>query len=220
MSSTDSVKRPANTDKPETGNVKKSRGDNGDSVTGDEQLPDMVHSINRWEEADLGNEKRNEKFLRLMGGAKKEHTGRFVCGNDEPGDELGSSSSTMTTTTTMTAPRKAKANLEAKLETQYNESMESAMRQRGGRHRGLGYHGASEADLLAPPPPDDPSLPMPVPDHDAPEPETELPPVVESGMVDQQDEDDQSDEQDDEEEEDDDDGGGESKESENDSDSP
>jgi hypothetical protein len=66
----------------------------------------------------------------------------------------------------------AKSDLEEKLETQYNESMGAAMMQRGGRHRGLGYHGASDAQI-APPPPDQPGLPMPVPDHDSPEPETE-----------------------------------------------
>jgi hypothetical protein len=68
--------------------------------SGDDELAmGGVHSANRWEEANLGDQQRNEKFLRLMGGTKvlynlellddalclqKEHTGRFVCG--ETGD--------------------------------------------------------------------------------------------------------------------------------------
>lgn len=34
-----------------------------------------------WEAADLGNEERKQKFLRLMGAGKKEHTGRLVIGD-------------------------------------------------------------------------------------------------------------------------------------------
>ncbi|CAL8099291.1 unnamed protein product [Calicophoron daubneyi] len=40
-----------------------------------------VHSPNAWENADLGSEERNEKFLRLMGGgAGHKHKGAIVIG--------------------------------------------------------------------------------------------------------------------------------------------
>uniref|UniRef100_A0A914V1T1 Small acidic protein n=1 Tax=Plectus sambesii TaxID=2011161 RepID=A0A914V1T1_9BILA len=102
-------------------------------------VPD-VHSANKWEEANLGDEQRKAKFLKLMGGAKKEHTGRFVCGEkstDKPHEDEHADT------------RKSDNKLEDKLEAQYKESMTNALKQRDKRHRGLGYHGDTEVDLEA-----------------------------------------------------------------------
>uniref|UniRef100_A0A672ZV74 Small acidic protein n=1 Tax=Sphaeramia orbicularis TaxID=375764 RepID=A0A672ZV74_9TELE len=35
----------------------------------------------QWASADLGSDERKQKFLRLMGAGKKEHTGRLVIGD-------------------------------------------------------------------------------------------------------------------------------------------
>uniref|UniRef100_A0A3B5L9K3 Small acidic protein n=1 Tax=Xiphophorus couchianus TaxID=32473 RepID=A0A3B5L9K3_9TELE len=35
----------------------------------------------QWASADLGSNERKQKFLRLMGASKKEHTGRLVIGD-------------------------------------------------------------------------------------------------------------------------------------------
>lgn len=43
--------------------------------------PDDDLGSSNWEAADLGNEERKQKFLRLMGAGKKEHTGRLVIGD-------------------------------------------------------------------------------------------------------------------------------------------
>ncbi|XP_023419054.1 small acidic protein isoform X3 [Cavia porcellus] len=43
--------------------------------------PDDDLGSSNWEAADLGSEERKQKFLRLMGAGKKEHTGRLVIGD-------------------------------------------------------------------------------------------------------------------------------------------
>ncbi|WAR07691.1 SMAP-like protein [Mya arenaria] len=45
---------------------------------------EKVHSANKWEAVDLGDDDRKKKFLKLMGAAKQEHHGRFVIGDKEP----------------------------------------------------------------------------------------------------------------------------------------
>ncbi|XP_071414997.1 small acidic protein [Pithys albifrons albifrons] len=78
-----------------------------------------------WEAADLGNEERKQKFLRLMGAAKKEHTGRLVIGDHR------------STSHFRTGEEDKKMNEE--LETQYQQSMDSTMSGRNRRHCGLGF---------------------------------------------------------------------------------
>ncbi|CAN8214672.1 unnamed protein product [Coccothraustes coccothraustes] len=78
-----------------------------------------------WEAADLGNEERKQKFLRLMGAAKKEHTGRLVIGDHR------------STSHFRTGEEDKKMNEE--LESQYQQSMDSTMSGRNRRHCGLGF---------------------------------------------------------------------------------
>ncbi|CAI5763344.1 Small acidic protein [Podarcis lilfordi] len=78
-----------------------------------------------WEAADLGNEERKQKFLRLMGAAKKEHTGRLVIGDHR------------STSHFRTGEEDKKMNDE--LETQFQQSMDSTMSGRNRRHCGLGF---------------------------------------------------------------------------------
>ncbi|XP_048342200.1 small acidic protein isoform X1 [Sphaerodactylus townsendi] len=78
-----------------------------------------------WEAADLGNEERKQKFLRLMGAGKKEHTGRLVIGDHK------------STSHFRTGEEDKKINDE--LETQFQQSMDSTMSGRNRRHCGLGF---------------------------------------------------------------------------------
>ncbi|KAJ7344420.1 hypothetical protein JRQ81_000370 [Phrynocephalus forsythii] len=78
-----------------------------------------------WEAADLGNEERKQKFLRLMGAGKKEHTGRLVIGDHR------------STSHFRTGEEDKKMNDE--LETQFQQSMDSTMSGRNRRHCGLGF---------------------------------------------------------------------------------
>ncbi|XP_064922218.1 small acidic protein isoform X1 [Columba livia] len=78
-----------------------------------------------WESADLGNEERKQKFLRLMGAGKKEHTGRLVIGDHR------------STSHFRTGEEDKKMNEE--LESQYQQSMDSTMSGRNRRHCGLGF---------------------------------------------------------------------------------
>ncbi|XP_067152166.1 small acidic protein isoform X1 [Apteryx mantelli] len=78
-----------------------------------------------WEAADLGNEERKQKFLRLMGAGKKEHTGRLVIGDHR------------STSHFRTGEEDKKMNEE--LESQYQQSMDSTMSGRNRRHCGLGF---------------------------------------------------------------------------------
>ncbi|KAF7245642.1 Small acidic protein [Varanus komodoensis] len=85
--------------------------------------PDLGSSS--WEAADLGNEERKQKFLRLMGAGKKEHTGRLVIGDHK------------STSHFRTGEEDKKMNDE--LETQFQQSMDSTMSGRNRRHCGLGF---------------------------------------------------------------------------------
>lgn len=84
-----------------------------------------------WEDADLGNEERKQKFLRLMGASKKEHTGRLVIGDHKSTSHFRS------------GDEDQKINDE--LEHQFQQSMDSTMTGRNRRHCGLGF---SEVDDL------------------------------------------------------------------------
>ncbi|NWX97552.1 SMAP protein, partial [Nothoprocta ornata] len=85
-----------------------------------------------WEAADLGNEERKQKFLRLMGAAKKEHTGRLVIGDHR------------STSHFRTGEEDKKMNEE--LESQYQQSMDSTMSGRNRRHCGLGFNEFQDGD--------------------------------------------------------------------------
>uniref|UniRef100_A0A8D0C996 Small acidic protein n=1 Tax=Salvator merianae TaxID=96440 RepID=A0A8D0C996_SALMN len=85
--------------------------------------PDLGSSS--WEAADLGNEERKQKFLRLMGAGKKEHTGRLVIGDHR------------STSHFRTGEEDKKMNDE--LETQFQQSMDSTVSGRNRRHCGLGF---------------------------------------------------------------------------------
>uniref|UniRef100_A0A8B9C892 Small acidic protein n=1 Tax=Anser brachyrhynchus TaxID=132585 RepID=A0A8B9C892_9AVES len=85
-----------------------------------------------WEAADLGNEERKQKFLRLMGAAKKEHTGRLVIGDHR------------STSHFRTGEEDKKMNEE--LESQYQQSMDSTMSGRNRRHCGLGFSEFQEGE--------------------------------------------------------------------------
>ncbi|XP_005990577.1 small acidic protein [Latimeria chalumnae] len=83
------------------------------------------HENKNWEAADLGDEERKQKFLRLMGAGKKEHTGRLVIGDHK------------STSHFRTGEEDMKINEE--LEHQYQQSMDDKLSGRNRRHCGLGF---------------------------------------------------------------------------------
>ncbi|XP_019332571.1 small acidic protein isoform X1 [Alligator mississippiensis] len=93
------------------------------------------HGSSSWEAADLGNEERKQKFLRLMGAGKvsrgckslprRERTGRLVIGDHR------------STSHFRTGEEDKKMNEE--LESQFQQSMDSTMSGRNRRHCGLGF---------------------------------------------------------------------------------
>ncbi|KAJ8406469.1 hypothetical protein AAFF_G00300430 [Aldrovandia affinis] len=78
-----------------------------------------------WEAADLGNDERKQKFLRLMGAGKKEHTGRLVIGDHK------------STSHFRTGAEDKKMNSE--LEHQYQQGIDDKLSGRNRRHCGLGF---------------------------------------------------------------------------------
>jgi len=103
-----------------------SEGSNGDRKNKEGANSEKdVHSANSWETADLGDKKRNEKFLRLMGASKREHHGKIVIGDQKSAHKR---------------PRNEEKHLAEELEEQYEHSMEHRLV--GGRrgHLGLGFH--------------------------------------------------------------------------------
>ncbi|KAM9754910.1 small acidic protein isoform 1-T1 [Menidia menidia] len=94
----------------------------------------------QWASADLGSNERKQKFLRLMGASKKEHTGRLVIGDHK------------STSHFRTGQEDRKINEE--LEMQYQQGMDGKLSGRNRRHCGLGF---SEPD----PDPEPESTPCP-----------------------------------------------------------
>ncbi|XP_069479863.1 small acidic protein [Ambystoma mexicanum] len=78
-----------------------------------------------WTQADLGNEERKQKFLRLMGAGKKEHTGRLIIGDHKSTSHL------------RTGEEDKKICDE--LENQFHQGMDSKLSGRNRRHCGLGF---------------------------------------------------------------------------------
>ncbi|KYO22084.1 small acidic protein isoform X4 [Alligator mississippiensis] len=90
------------------------------------------HGSSSWEAADLGNEERKQKFLRLMGAGKRERTGRLVIGDHR------------STSHFRTGEEDKKMNEE--LESQFQQSMDSTMSGRNRRHCGLGFSELQEGE--------------------------------------------------------------------------
>lgn len=85
-----------------------------------------VHSANNWESADLGDDDRKSKFLRLMGAGKKEHKGKITIGDHKP--VHGTS-------------RDDYKKIETDLEQQFEEGREHKLleQQKKAKHVGLGF---------------------------------------------------------------------------------
>lgn len=79
----------------------------------------------QWATADLGSDERKQKFLRLMGASKREHTGRLVIGEHKSTSHLRSGQE----------DRK----MNEQLEMQYQQGMDGKLSGRNRRHCGLGF---------------------------------------------------------------------------------
>uniref|UniRef100_A0A096LQI5 Small acidic protein n=1 Tax=Poecilia formosa TaxID=48698 RepID=A0A096LQI5_POEFO len=79
----------------------------------------------QWASADLGSDERKQKFLRLMGASKKEHTGRLVIGDHKSTSHFRSG--------------QEDKRMNDELEMQYQQSMDGKLSGRDRRHCGLGF---------------------------------------------------------------------------------
>ncbi|KAL2093044.1 hypothetical protein ACEWY4_010356 [Coilia grayii] len=105
----------------------------------------------QWSGADLGTNERKQKFLRLMGAGKREHTGRLVIGDHKSTSHFRSG----------TEDQK----MNAELEQQYQQGLDGMLSGRNRRHCGLGF---SE-----PEPPPVPENPATVEAPSSPKPSTD-----------------------------------------------
>ncbi|KAG7221159.1 hypothetical protein INR49_017507 [Caranx melampygus] len=79
----------------------------------------------QWASADLGSDERKQKFLRLMGAGKKEHTGRLVIGDHKSTSHFRSG--------------QEDKKMNEQLEMQYQQGMDGKLSGRNRRHCGLGF---------------------------------------------------------------------------------
>ncbi|KAK3097971.1 hypothetical protein FSP39_014905 [Pinctada imbricata] len=92
---------------------------------GDESCElNQVHSANKWENADLGDDSRKQKFLRLMGASKKEHHGKIVIGDHDKPHERS---------------KEKTEEIAEGLEEQYNEALHHKKVSGYKGHSGLGF---------------------------------------------------------------------------------
>ncbi|KAJ7998174.1 hypothetical protein DPEC_G00219850 [Dallia pectoralis] len=87
-----------------------------------------------WAAADLGDHERKQKFLRLMGAGKKEHTGRLVIGDHKSTSHVRSGAEDQ--------------RMNSELELQYQQGLDGKLSGRNRRHVGLGF---SEPEPAPPP---------------------------------------------------------------------
>ncbi|KAL0967964.1 hypothetical protein UPYG_G00260420 [Umbra pygmaea] len=90
-----------------------------------------------WASADLGDKERKQKFLRLMGAGKKEHTGRLVIGDHKSTSHVRSGAEDQ--------------RMNSELELQYQQGLDGKLSGRNRRHVGLGF---SEPEPAPPPIPE------------------------------------------------------------------
>ncbi|XP_054476587.1 small acidic protein [Anoplopoma fimbria] len=98
----------------------------------------------QWAAADLGSNERKQKFLRLMGAGKKEHTGRLVIGDHKSTSHVRSGHEDK--------------RMNEQLEMQYQQSMDGKLSGRNRRHCGLGFSEPSPERESLPSPPVDGQL--------------------------------------------------------------
>ncbi|XP_054632976.1 small acidic protein [Dunckerocampus dactyliophorus] len=87
----------------------------------------------QWASADLGSDERRQKFLRLMGASKKEHTGRLVIGDHKSTSHFRSG--------------KEDKKISQQLEMQYQQGMDGKLSGRNRRHCGLGFSESDSSDV-------------------------------------------------------------------------
>ncbi|XP_063337032.1 small acidic protein [Pelmatolapia mariae] len=95
----------------------------------------------QWASADLGSDERKQKFLRLMGAGKKEHTGRLVIGDHKSTSHFRSGQEDQ--------------KINEQLELQYQQGMDGKLSGRNRRHCGLGFSESETQPELIPSPPVD-----------------------------------------------------------------
>ncbi|XP_022058330.1 small acidic protein [Acanthochromis polyacanthus] len=95
----------------------------------------------QWAAADLGSDERKQKFLRLMGAGKKEHTGRLVIGDHKSTSHFRSG--------------QEDRQISEQLEIQYQQGMDGKLSGRNRRHCGLGFSEPDPQPESFPPPPVD-----------------------------------------------------------------
>ncbi|XP_029009375.1 small acidic protein isoform X2 [Betta splendens] len=95
----------------------------------------------QWSSADLGSDERKQKFLRLMGAGKKEHTGRLVIGDHKSTSHFRSGQEDQ--------------KISEQLEIQYKQGMDGKLSGRNRRHCGLGFSEPETQPELLPSPPVD-----------------------------------------------------------------
>lgn len=91
----------------------------------------------QWASADLGSDERKQKFLRLMGASKKEHTGRLVIGDHKSTSHIRSG--------------QEDKKINEQLEIQYQQGMDGKLSGRNRRHCGLGFSEPDPEPLPSPP---------------------------------------------------------------------
>ncbi|CAL1594867.1 unnamed protein product [Knipowitschia caucasica] len=88
-------------------------------------------ALSQWDSVDLGSSERKQKFLRLMGASKKEHTGRLVIGEHK--------------STSLLRSGVEDRRMNRELEDQFQQGLDGKLSGRNRRHCGLGFSEDEEA---------------------------------------------------------------------------
>ncbi|CAF1272067.1 unnamed protein product [Rotaria sordida] len=133
--STQESKKKSSSSSTSSSSPKRSKKEHNNEKDADDVPTEEVHTANDWENADLGDDQRKQKFLRLMG-AKKHKDETPVNRQDSHGSNHNDD---VSTEKKHSRSKVENETIERELEKQFKEGLQSKIAHT--HHEGLGFHG-------------------------------------------------------------------------------
>ncbi|CAF0819704.1 unnamed protein product [Rotaria sp. Silwood1] len=135
MSAQESKKKPSSSSASSSSPPKRSKKEHKNEKDANDVPIEEVHTVNDWENADLGDDQRKQKFLRLMGAKKHKDETRV----DRQDSHSSNHNDDVSSEKKHSRSKVENETIERELEKQFNEGLQSKITHT--HHEGLGFHG-------------------------------------------------------------------------------